>query len=428
MNKINTAAFVLAFFLLLSCSKKDAKVVDPPPTVPLEEVVPLRIDSFTPKTGPEGTVVTISGSGFSTKPSENLLTLNGIPAKVLTASSTTLTITVPPTQTDKIMITRTGAKIASSADTFLYAYTSGTLAGSGVYGFADGPGETAQFKDAYGLVVDAGGNVFVADGSNNRIRKISPAGVVNTVAGSGAKGFADGAGAAAQFSYPHGIALDLYDNLYVADADNNLIRKITPAGVVSTLAGSGEKGYADGPGATAKFSFPMDLVVDPAGNVFVSDGDNRCIRKITPAGVVTTIGAQIFGVPEGIDMDIAGNIYVADTGKSNICKMTQAGVFTIIAGSGFGYEDGPALTARFRNPEGLAIDQAGNIYVGDLGNAAVRKITKAGEVSTVAGGTSGFAEGVGINSKFREPAGIDMDFFGNIYVADTRNSRIRKLR
>jgi sugar lactone lactonase YvrE len=285
----------------------------------------------------------------------------------------------------------------------------------GNFGFKDGQGMDARFHCPMGIAIDHNGYLYVADSENKATRKISPTGLVSTLVSN-------------EINKPVGLAVDVGGNLYVADAGCHQIKKITPAGVVITLAGSGEKGYADGRVTTAKFSFPMDLAVDPAGNVFVSDGDNCCIRKITPAGVVTTIGARIFGVPEGIDMDAAGNLYVADTGTSKICKMTQAGVFTIIAGSGFGYEDGPALTARFRNPEGLALDRSGNIYVGDLGNAAVRKITKTGEVRTIGGGTSGFAEGIGINSKFREPAGIDIDFFGNIYVADTRNSRIRKLR
>ncbi len=164
-----------------------------------------------------------------------------------------------------------------------------TLAGSGSYGYADGTGTAASFNLPHGVAVDGSGNVYVADRNNNLIRKITSAGVVTTLAGSGSYGYADGTGTEATFRLPIGIAVDLSDNVYVADQFNHLIRKITSAGVVTTLAGSGSEGSADGTGTAASFKGPSGVAVDLSGNVYVADFENHLIRKITSAGVVTTL-------------------------------------------------------------------------------------------------------------------------------------------
>jgi sugar lactone lactonase YvrE len=317
-----------------------------------------------------------------------------------------------------------------------------TLAGSGSPGSADGTGAFASFASPYGVAVDPAGNVIVADAANNRIRKISPGRVVTTVAGSGSIGRADGAGWIASFSFPLGVAVDGTGTIYVADTDSHLIRKVSPSGVVTTLAGSGEPGYQDGTGAAAAFRYPSAIAIDAAGNLFVSDWANNRIRKVTAAGVVTTFAgsgsygsangtgtAASFGFAQGLAFDGAGNLLVADSGNNLIRKVTPAGVVSTVAGSGAtGGADGPAASASFYLPLSVAVDAAGNVFVGDQWNATVRKITAGGTVSTLAGVEAvGFADGTGDSARFFSPVGAAVDAAGNVYVADGGNHRIRKI-
>ncbi|HTW74975.1 MAG TPA: hypothetical protein VMD56_08680 [Steroidobacteraceae bacterium] len=258
-----------------------------------------------------------------------------------------------------------------------------------------------------GFAVDSAGKVYVADYGHDEICEITPAGVVTTLAGSGVQGDADGTGSAASFSYPESVALDSAGNVYVADYGNNQIRKITPAGMVTTLAGSGVKGDTDGTGSAASFNGPEGVAVDSAGNVYVADDGNNEIRKVTPAGLVTTLaglGAQgdadgtgkaaSFNGPEGVAVDSAGNVYVADYGNNEIRKITPAGVVTTLAGSGAqGDADGTGRAASFDGPEGVAVDSAGNVYVGDEFNDRIREVSPAGVVTTLAGaGAQGDAD------------------------------------
>jgi len=290
--------------------------------------------------------------------------------------------------------------------------------------------------------VDTLGNVYVADYGNDQVRRITPTGVVTTVAGSRKAGDADGTGTTASFHFPEGVALDSAGNVYVADYGNNQIRKITPAGVVTTLAGSGEQGDADGAGKAASFNAPESVTVDSAGNVYVADYGNNGIRKITQAGVVTTLAglgapgdtdgagrAASFNGPEGVAADSAGNVYVADYGNNEVRRITPAGVVTTIAGSGKeGNADGTGKAASFNGPEGVAVDSAGNVYVADYGNNEIRKITPAGVVTTLAGsGAEGNADGTGRAASFDNPEGVAVDSAGNVYVGDEFNNAIRKI-
>jgi len=326
-----------------------------------------------------------------------------------------------------------------TAATTLYArwrvavsVTVSTIAGTGAAGFADGVGEEAQFNFPSGIAFDAAGNLYVADGQNHRIRKVTPAGVVSTIAGS-TQGFADGAGSEAQFAVPRGgIAFDAAGNLYVADLGNHRIRKITPEGMVSTFAD-------DLPGDPMGLYHPSGIAIDVAGNLYVTS-DSR-ILKITPAGEVSIFagrtsdagftngvgGSARFYFPDGIAIDAAGNLYVADTWNNRIRKVTPEGVVSTVAGGAQGFVDGAAAEARFNRPEGIAIDAAGNLYVADTNNNRIRKITPEGVVSTIAGSTSGFADGAGTAARFSRPSRIAIDAAGNLYVTDQSNHRIRKI-
>ncbi len=276
----------------------------------------------------------------------------------------------------------------------------GNIDGSGA---SDAAGAAARFNYPHGVAVDSSGNVYVADTTNQTIRKITSAGVVSTLAGSaGLSGSTDGAGTAARFNYPYGVAVDSSGNVYVADTNNQTIRKITSAGVVSTLAGSaGLSGSTDGAATAAMFNYPQGVAVDSSGNVYVADANNQTIRKITSAGVVSTLAglaglsgstdgagtAARFNSPSGIAVDSSGNVYVADTTNQTIRKITSAGVVSTLAGSAglSGSTDGAGTAAMFKYPRGIAVDSSGNVYVADTGNSTIRKITSAGVVSTLAG-------------------------------------------
>ncbi|WDF81206.1 NHL repeat-containing protein [Mucilaginibacter sp. KACC 22773] len=261
-----------------------------------------------------------------------------------------------------------------------------TLAGSGFPGFADGQGAKAEFSYPSGLAVDVSGYLYVADGT--RIRKVSPSGLVTTFAGSGAAGSADGKGAAASFWGATDVALDVSGNVYVADFLNFKIRKISPDGMVSTFAGSGVQGTANGKGAKASFDSPNGLTVDTKGNVYVAEEITNQIRKITPHGVVTTLagstergsndgkGAKAsFYYPGGMCLDASGNLYVADNGSNKIRKVTAQGDVTTVAGNGVeGFANGPAASASFNRPTDVAVDIFGYIYVADWQNNMIRKI------------------------------------------------------
>ena len=322
--------------------------------------------------------------------------------------------------------------------------TVSVFAGSTAPGTADGTGSAARFNWPYGLGFDASGTAFVADRGNNMIRKITPAGLVSTLAGSTTSGSLDGTGASARFNDPRGIVTDATGNIYVADYGNNLIRKITPAGVVTTLAGTTAGGNVDGTGVGAEFQYPWGLAIDGSGNLFVADQGNHEIRKVTAAGVVTTFAgggplasgfldatgtAARFSSPSGLSIDADGNLYVGDYGNNAIRKITPAGVVSTLAGSGAsGAADGTGAAATFSSPLGVASDAVGNVYVADYGNNRIRKISASGVVTTLAGTSpSGYTDGLGSTAKFNTPNGIALDAIGNVYVADRSNNMIRKI-
>lgn len=267
-----------------------------------------------------------------------------------------------------------------------------TLAGTGAIGALDGPALLATFRYPDGAVADSQGNIFISDQSNHKIRKIDTNGMVSTFAGSGVAGFLDGAGTTAKFYYPAGMAIDADDNLYVADFSNHRIRKITPGGVVTTYAGLAAAGAVDGNVSVAKFNGPTGVCVDASGNVFVADYYNQKIRKIDVFGNVTTVaGTGIAGATDGpaatatfnypaiVAVDALSNLFVTDEGNHKIRKITAFGAVTTFAGTGTaGAVDAVATSAMFNSPTGVCVANDGTVYVADYGNHKIRKISTYG--------------------------------------------------
>jgi sugar lactone lactonase YvrE len=323
-------------------------------------------------------------------------------------------------------------------------YAFSTLAGPAL-GSPENEGDSTGLNFPTGVAVDRAGKVYVADTDNHTVRNITSAGILSTLAGlPGNLGAADGAGSAARFSYPKGVAADGAGNIYVADTVNQIIRKITPAGVAGTLAGmAGRIGSGDGTGRAARFYYPYGVAVDSAANVYVADTFNSTVRKITPLGVVSTLAglagnvgsadgagsAARFNYPSSVAVDGTGNVYVADTGNCTIRKITPAGAVSTFAGlaGAVGSADGAGRGARFNYPHGVAVDGAGYIYVADTLNSTIRKITPARVVSTLAGSASalGNVDGAGDAARFYYPESVAVDSRGDIYVADSNNSDIR---
>jgi sugar lactone lactonase YvrE len=370
-----------------------------------------------------------------------------------------------------------------------------TLAGlAGSPGFADGDGSDARFNCPDGIALDGSGNLFVSDTANNQIRIVTPTGSVRTLfSGSGALTI-DLQGnviLAASFSkdvngnitvaenpgtfrigpagvwdtrsevlapmgfcadWGEGLAMDRSGNLYLADSCNHAICLVTPAGILTTIAGQpGQQGYADGPGRNALFSDPAAVAVDDAGNVYVTDWIR--VRKIDPSGNVSTFAGSAyddgnqdgigpvarFAAPGGVAVDGAGTVYLADTGNNTIRKITPAGAVTTWIGAAgqTGSADGIGTAARFNEPGGITVDSAGNVYVADTANRVIRKITQSGEVTTFAGKSSppgpgfdpraAYADGAGQDARFEYPVDVSVDNVGNVYVADSGNRAIRKI-
>jgi len=361
-----------------------------------------------------------------------------------------VTISAQPAGQTCVVANGAGTIAADVTDVSVSCTTSGTtgaagnvttLAGSGSPGHSDGTGSAASFNAPGCLAVDSAGNTYVPDTGNHLVRKVTPGGVVTTIAGSGTAGHADGVGAAASFNAPAAVALDASGNLYVAE--NTLIRKIASDGTVTTLAGS-IYGVADGPAASAEFEIPAGIAVDQtSGDVYVADRDANNIRKITASGQVTTLAgtgqigftdgpgaAATFNAPRCLALDAAGNLFVADTYNHLIRKIDGAGTVTTAAGSGgFGAANGPAGTATFANPYAVALDPVGNVYIADFDNDAVRKLSASGEVTTFAGvGTPGAADGPAATATFWLPDGIAYDSLHHrLVLADQFTSLIRTI-
>jgi sugar lactone lactonase YvrE len=304
--------------------------------------------------------------------------------------------------------------------------TVNTIAGSGTQGFADGTKTQAAFNQPTGIVVSSLGFIFVADKQNNRIRLITPQGVVSTIAGTGAAGFSNKKDSVT-FKFPNGVGVDAAGNVYVADQGNLAIRKIDINAVATTFAGG--------------FNGPTGVASDAAGNVYIADNGNSVIIKITNKGAMSTLaGTQgvrgskdgtgtsaQFNQPQSVVVDSSGNVYVADAGNNMIRKINSQGVVTTIGGSTTaGNQNGVGTAASFNRPTGVAVDAHGNVYVADAGNNMIRKIATDGKVTTLAGtGTPGSLNGTTAVATFNDPQGVAVDLVGRIVVADTGNGLIR---
>lgn len=317
-----------------------------------------------------------------------------------------------------------------------------TYAGSGAIGANNGKAGDASFSNLMGLAIDPAGNIYVADSRNNLIRKISADGMVTTLAGDGNQGSADGKGNAASFFFPAALAVDTHGIVYVADTHNSMIRKITPDGNVTTLAGRPDTGTIKHPEALSRFDNPYGIAVDKAGNVFVSDWDKDQIKKVSPDGKVSVFAgtgdrglkdgpadSASFYLPEGIALDQQGNLYVADTYNNRIRKITPDGMVSTLAGkTKKGSANGKGAAASFSHPDGIAVDRSGNVYVADVGNNKIRKITPDGTVSDYAGtGKRGSDNGPLNTASFYRPFGLTIDGGGNLYVADYQNNLVRRI-
>jgi uncharacterized protein (TIGR03437 family) len=326
-----------------------------------------------------------------------------------------------------------------------------TVVGNGNLGFSGdgGAATSAMMHLDTGLAIDSSGNLYIADSLNNRVRKVTGT-TISTIAGSGVFSYSGDGGpaTAAQLNAPEAVAVDASGNIYIADTANNVVRQISPKGVIGTIAGNGTAGFGgDGGAATsAQLSAPQGVAVDASGNVFVSDTANARVRKISGGTITTVAGSGTQGytgdgaaatsaqlnTPVGLAVDKSGNLYIADVDNSVIRKVSTGGIITTVAGNGSqGYsgDTGPANGATLNGPEGVAVDASGNLYITDTLNGVIRAVNASGTISTIAGnGIDGYSGdgGPATSAEFGSPVGIVVDSAGNLYIADS-GARIRKV-
>jgi sugar lactone lactonase YvrE len=451
-----SAILFVSFFALLSVAGCKKSTTDTSaPAITTQDVM-LDVTSTSAQSG--GTITSVGGSAItangvcysstnSTPTIADLKTTDPIISTSYTFTSNITGLTANTTYYLRAYVTNaygTGygsvVKFVTSSNLASVAGNVTTFAGSGIAGYMDGTGTSALFSNPGGMAVDAQGNIYVSDTFNNRIRKITPAGVVTTVAGNGTAGYLDTDAADAEFYAPQGLAVDGQGNIYVADFGNNVIREISTAGLVSTYAGNGVPAFVDGAAKkVAAFNGPSGIAFDQKGNLYVADLNNNMVRKITstggvslvagitPGGYLNTTVDSATGVwgefkkPSSIAVDASGNIYVADQGNSAIREITPAGVITTIAG-------GSEQNTLVGYPSGICIDANGNLFISD-DSGRIIELTSTRTLYILAGAPNvlGYADGLGTAAQFSNPQGIGVDMNGNIYVSDSNNNRIRKI-
>ncbi|SDM22574.1 IPT/TIG domain-containing protein [Kriegella aquimaris] len=427
---------------------------------------------FTPESGPVGTEVTITGSTFGIDATKVQVFLDEeLELAIKSISDTEIKVDIPNESVSGIIsIIVDGTELIGN-EFVLEAAITGIVPESGIKGT-----EVTINGSSFRTIAGMGPiTVFINDKEaqitsvlDDQIKVIVPAKAfsgtvkviikddeyvgpvfnyivseieVSTFAGSGSIGFDDGIGTAAQFRSPIGIAIDDLGNIYVADRDNYILRKITPDGEVSTLAGkAAESGDVNGTGSEARFTGVNSIVFTESGDMLVSDNGNHKIKKVTTAGVVTTFAgtglngsnngpalSATFKQISGMAIDGQGNVFVVETDNHSIRKITPSGEVSLFAGGQNGMNDGNGTNARFTFPRGIAVDSANNLYVTDGGNHLIRKITPNADVTTIAGSSEGFADGQGTAAQFNGPSGIVVDKQGNLYVIDRNNNSVRKI-
>ena len=310
-----------------------------------------------------------------------------------------------------------------------------------------------------GMAVDRTGNLYIAETGNHLIRRVDPSGTISTIAGTrnfhpwrGGFSGDGGPAVAAELHYPQGVAVDGAGNLYIADQYNECIRRVDPWGIISTIAGPTGEGYSGdgGPAVAARLSWPRDVAVDGAGNLYIADRGNNCIRRVDPSGIITTIAGTCSGaggysgdngpavaarlsLPSGVAVDGAGDLYIADTNNYRIRRVDARGIITTIAGTGeYGYsgDKGPAPQAQLKDPDGVAVDSAGNLYIADRENHRIRRVDASGIITTIAGtGEDGYSgdNGPAVAARLDHPRDVAVDGAGNLYIADYLDHRIRRV-
>jgi len=402
----------------------------PPVSFSISQEQPDVVITSLHNTAAGGENFTIIGRGFSPMISQNTVKINGLTATVSAATTTSLTVTTPMKAGSGELIVTVNTKADTADHEFIYKWKGivTTIAG-GTRGYKDGIGTDAEFESPTGLDVDASGNIIVADYGNYRIRKISPSGVVSTLPGrtpinrytmTGPLGY----------GLPNDVTVDASGNIYVVEFEMNAISKITPEGTVTLFAGGNESAYshADGLGTNAMFYRPVAAQADASGNVIVVEQRNHMVRKITPSGYVTTVAGSTqayaegtgwnakFNLPQGIAIDVSGNYLITDRYNNRIRKVTPSGVVTTFAGDGWhGSKDGTLTTANITRPNVIAADASGNVYFTDE-NYKLRWITPDGKVRSI-----------DIGSDLTSIHGIAVDKTGNIYVSSFYQYKICKV-
>jgi sugar lactone lactonase YvrE len=324
--------------------------------------------------------------------------------------------------------------------------------GSGGYGGDEGLATKALLYYPTGVVADGSGNLYIADGSNLRVRKVDTRGIITSIAGNGSDSYGGDNGIAtdANLDHPSDVVTDASGNFYIADSQNNRIRRVDRSGIITTVAGNGIGGYGGdgGPATKAMLSNPSGVAIDPSGKLYIADSDNHRIRMVAPDGIITTVGGNgsegyggdggpaikaMLDEPFDLAVDTSGNIYIADSYNGRIRKVDNNGIITTVAGNGsydFGGDGGPAIKAMLDEPSGVAVDASGNLYIADTGNYLIRKVDLNGVITTVAGNGNrgeGGDSGPAILAELNSPASVVVDASGNLYIADTGNYVIRKV-